>query len=112
MNNIMDSVTALRESLYVQLTDTLLRGVIDDVFTPEESKEISRFILSKLEKVKTKDEMLLFLHDLSTKWAKYNPFYVKLKYENQKKDDEAKMDEIKSKLNQFMSLSYGRSRSN
>jgi len=50
--------------------------------------------------------MLTFLHNLSTKWAQYNPFYVKLKYEGQKKDDEIKMQEIKSKLNQFIQLSH------
>lgn len=108
----MDSVSTLRDTLYVQLTDTLLRGVIDDVFTPDESREISDFILRKLDRIKTKDEMLSFLHDLSTKWAKYNPFYVKLKYENQKTADEAKMTEIKSKLNQFIKLSHAIPRSN
>lgn len=101
----MDSVSELREKLYVQLTETLLRGVIDDVFTSQESKEISHFILGKLDDVRTKDEMIEFLHDLSTKWAKYNPFYVALKFENQQKSDDVKMDEIKSKLNQFIKLS-------
>jgi hypothetical protein len=105
MNDIMDAVNALREQLYVQLTDTLLRGVIDNTFTPEQSREISTFILAKLDRIKSKDEMLTFLHNLSTKWAPYNPFYVKLKYEGQKKDDEIKMQEIKSKLSQFIQLS-------
>ncbi len=111
MNDIMDSVKALREQLYVQLTDTLLRGVIDDAFTPEQSREISRFILGKLDRAKTKDELLMFLHNLSTKWVQYNPFYVKLKYENRKSEDEEKMSEIKSKLNQFIQLSHGGTRS-
>ena len=81
----MDSVSELREKLYVQLTETLLRGVVDDVFTPQESKEISRFILGKLDGVRTKDEMIEFLHDLSTRWAKYNPFMLLLSLRINKK---------------------------
>ena len=100
----MDSVNQLRDKLYVQLTETLLKGVIDDVFTPQESREISRFIMGKLDDVETKEEMMQFLHDLATKWTKYNPFYVQMKYENEKDKDKEKMDEIKAKLNQFIKL--------
>lgn len=104
MKCIMDSIRDLREKLCVQLTETLLKGVIDDVFTPQESREISRFILGRLDGVETKDEMIEFLHDLSTKWAKYNPYYVTLKYENQQKNDKEKVEEIKSKLSQYIKL--------
>ena len=100
----MDSVNQLREKLYVQLVETLLRGVVDDVFTPQESREISRFIMNKLDDVETKEEMIQFLHDLATKWSKYNPFYIQLKYENEKVKEKEKMDEIKAKLNQFIKL--------
>ena len=100
------SIKSLRDTLYVQLTNTLLHGVIDDTFTPAQSREISGFILGRLDRVRTKDQMLEFLHNLSTRWAQYNPFYVKMKYEGQQKADEEKMQEIKSKLNQFIKLTH------
>lgn len=93
--------------LYDELAEALLRGVLNESITSELAHEIAQLILKKLDAIESKDELLVFLHDLSTKWSSYNPFYIKMKYEDEKKQDDAKIADVQAKLKQFMSQTYG-----
>lgn len=102
---------ALNDSLYVQLTDTLLRAVEDGSLSQTKSKEISNFILRKGEYIKTNEQLVLFLERLTEKWNQYNPFFVQAKYKTQKENEKIKIAEIQAKLGQFINKQYGGSHS-
>lgn len=93
--------------LYDELAEELLQGVVNESISSELAHEIAQLILNKLDAIQSKDELLLFLQDLSTKWSAYNPFFIKMKYEDEKKRDEKKIADVQEKLKQFMSQTYG-----
>jgi len=112
MNDIMDSVKVLDDSLYVKLTDTLLRAVESGSITKEKSKELSSYILLKGGYIRTSNQLTSFLKRLSEKWDQYNPFYVQAKYTSQKVEEQVKIEEIQAKLGQYIQKSYGTSTTN
>lgn len=93
--------------LYDELAEELLQGVVNESISSELAHEIAQLILKKLDGIQSKDELLTFLQDLSTKWSSYNPFYIKMKYEDEKKRDQEKIADVQEKLKQFMSQTYG-----
>lgn len=93
--------------LYDELAEELLQGVVNESISSELAHEIAQLILKKLDGIQSKDELLIFLQDLSTKWSSYNPFYIKMKYEDEKKRDQEKIADVQEKLKQFMSQTYG-----
>lgn len=97
-NSIEDLKKQVYDNLFDSITDALLHGNA----TIRDSKESAQFILGKLDEVKTKQELLQFLFDLSTKWTLYHPYYVKIKYSVAEEEDTKKIQELKSKLYQFI----------
>jgi len=112
VTNVSDASVVPRElmekknKLYDDLAEVMLQGIINESISSELSHEITITILKKLDSVKSRDELLEFLHNLATKWSAYNPFYVKLKYEDEQKKDDQKMKDIQSKLKLFMKNTY------
>jgi len=94
------------EDLKKQILDNLYDGIMDAMLngraTLKDGKESARFILGKFKTVRTKDELLQFLYDLSTKWSIYNPYYVKMKYSLTELEDTKKIQELKNKLYNFI----------
>lgn len=88
----------LWDSLMDQITDSMLHGSA----SLRDGKESAQFMLDRLDNVKTKDELMQFLFDLQTKWAVYNPVYVKVKYTIENEKDVQKIQELKSKLYTFI----------
>ncbi len=105
-----ETILSMRNKLYDELAETLLKGIVDGSVTDELSKNISTFILGNLDTVTSKDDMVHFLYNLSTKWAAYNPFYVKLKYQEHEEREQKKIQEIQDKLQKFMKHTYGSDR--
>lgn len=112
VTNVSDSsvvspeLVKMKNKLYDDLAEVTLQGIINESIPSDLAHEISLIVLEKLDAIKTRDELLEFLHNLATKWTSYNPFYVKLKYEDEQKKDDQKMKDIQSKLQQFMQNTY------
>lgn len=110
MNGNMDTVNSIKDKtveeikneLYDSLMDTILDAVIHGRTALKDGKQSAQFMLDKLDNAKTKDEILQFLFDLSTKWSLYSPIYIKMKYSVEEEKDTKKMQELKSKLYSFI----------
>lgn len=101
-----------KNQLYDDLAEVMLQGIINESISSELSHEIALNILQRLDNIKTRDELLEFLHNLATQWSAYNPFYIKMKYEDEQKKDDQKMKDIQSKLQQFVQNTYVRRTAN
>jgi len=96
------SIDALKKELYDSLVIAILDSILHGDNTMVDGKEIAQFLLDRLDPVTTKDQLLQFMLDLSTKWKLYNPYYVKLKYGFEEQNDDVKIQELKSKLYTFI----------
>lgn len=107
-NQVSDEqLVQMKNKLYDDLAETLLQGIVNQSISTELSQEIAQTILHRLDAVKSRDELLEFLHNLATQWSAYNPFYIKMKYEDEQKKDDQKLKDVQSKLQQFMDNTYG-----
>lgn len=110
MNDNMDtgnsikgkSVEDLKKEIYDALMDTILDAILNGRATMKDGKQSAQFMLDKLDVVQNKDGLLQFLFDISTKWALYNPYYIKMKYGFEVERDDKKIQELKSKLYSFI----------
>lgn len=107
-NQVTDGqLVQMKNKLYDDLAETLLQGIVNQSISTELSQQIAQTILHRLDAVKSRDELLEFLHNLATQWSAYNPFYIKMKYEDEQKKDDQKLKDVQSKLQQFMDNTYG-----
>ena len=97
-----NSIEDLRKQVYDSLFDSIIDAMLHGNASLRDGKESAQFILGKLETVKTKQELLQFLFDLSTKWSLYHPYYVKMKYSVVQEEETKKIKELKSKLYTFI----------
>ncbi|KKP59732.1 MAG: hypothetical protein UR54_C0024G0003 [Candidatus Roizmanbacteria bacterium GW2011_GWA2_34_18] len=96
------SVESLKKRILDSLYDGIMDAMINGRATLKDGKESAHFILGKFKTVKTKNELLQFLYDLSTKWSVYSPYYVKMKYSLTESEDTKKIQELKNKLYNFI----------
>ena len=105
-NNAVPVSVSPIEDLKKQLWDSLMDRIIDAMLhgnaTLKDGKESAQFMLDRLDPVKSKEDLLQFLFDIQTKWALYNPIYVKIKYSFEGEKDTKKIEELKSKLYTFI----------
>lgn len=74
-----------RERVYNLLADCLVKALQNpnpEVLSMEDSEQSAEFVLQHLEQVKTKDELYLFLKQLSERWFIYHPVYEELQKED------------------------------
>lgn len=96
------SIDELKKELYDSLVSAVLDSILHGDNTMADGKQIAQFLLDRLDPVTTKEQLLQFMLDLSTKWKLYNPYYVKLKYGFEEQNDDVKIQELKSKLYTFI----------
>lgn len=95
-------INQLKKELYDSLFDGIVDAMLHGSATITDGRESANFILARMNKINDKDQLLQFLFDLSTKWAVYNPYYVKIKYAYASEEDAKKVKELKSKLYTFI----------
>ncbi|OGK62740.1 hypothetical protein A2334_00800 [Candidatus Roizmanbacteria bacterium RIFOXYB2_FULL_38_10] len=93
---------AERTKIYDDLADLMIDAVERDDLPFKEMKQSCTYILETLDTIKTEEELLEFLRTLGEKWKTYAIELVR--YEGQKKEvqDQAKIQEIQSKLANFL----------
>ena len=96
------SVNELRTKVYEDLLQVMIRGLQDDKVNVEDSKLMAKFVVNNLDKVKTTQDVVSFLNELPKKWDLYRDVCVQLKYTEESKEDKKKLEDIQSKLHQFI----------
>lgn len=87
-----------KEKIYSRLRDALIVGLQNGTIVDEEGQKSAEFVLT-LDTVKTQEELLTFLQNLSTRWPAYETVYIELKTEEEKKKDQEKISTIETTLN-------------
>lgn len=72
----MDISDERRKEIEKKLVETIIQALENDILTADEMPTISSYILDNMPKVKTQDELLQFLRDLSAKWAFFSNLLV------------------------------------
>jgi|SRR5581483_11922018 len=91
----------VRKTIYDDLAEAMLNAVEKGDMTYEEGQTSAAFILEKLDRVTNSQELLLFLHDLASKWKPYEVELTKINSERQQQDDATKITDIEENLNQL-----------
>jgi len=92
----------LRKQIFHDLADQLIKGLETGQLSVEEGRPSSQFILDRLNKAKTQEELTLFFEELGKKWSIYNTVYLQNKAMTNQKEDQSKLNEIKNKINTFI----------
>lgn len=101
--NMAQSITEIeRKKIYDDLADLMIDAVEREDLPIKEMKKSCQYILETLDTVKTEDELLEFLHVLGEKWKLYAIELVRYEGKKRETQDQAKIQEIQSKLANFM----------
>ncbi len=92
----------LRKQIFHDLAEQLVNGIEIGQLSIDEGRLSSQFILDRLNKIKTQDELILFFEELGEKWPIYNTVYLHLRAAQNQKEDQLKLDKIKNKINKFI----------
>ncbi len=69
----------LRSRVYELLADAMIKGLEmknPEFFNAQDSEDSAELIATKLDILKTKSELLLFLKQLADQWEVYRPVYL------------------------------------
>ena len=83
-----------KKEVYNELADLGIDAEQKGLFFEEDFQASAAFILDNLEKVKTKKELLDFLHVLNKRWDVYQAAYLRVKKEEL-------MEQVHNELNQL-----------
>jgi len=87
-----------RQQINKEMGDILIAALDNNQITVAESEECADFVLQNFNEVTSKETLLIFLKDLSALWPAYKNYYLKQKGEEEAIDDQAKITEIQSDL--------------
>ena len=87
-----------KDEIYKKFTDALVFALENNLITVEESELSADFVLQNIDEVTSKESLLIFLDDLSCKWPAYKNLYLKEKGEETAVEDQTKIAEIQSNL--------------
>lgn len=87
-----------KNEIYKKFTDALVFALENNLITVEESELSADFVLQNIDEVTSKESLLIFLDDLSCKWPAYKNLYLKEKGEETAVEDQTKIAEIQSNL--------------
>jgi hypothetical protein len=62
-----------KKQVEIQVVDTIVAGLEQGKLTEADLKEISKYILPRVSKIKTHDQIIGFLAELSLKWPIFAP---------------------------------------
>ena len=93
----------MRKQIYEKLADDLIAGLEKGEMTTNDSEESSEFILSELEKATTKEDALLFLQALATRWPSYQNAYLWIRKEILQAQDQQQAQDVAEKIQKIAS---------
>jgi hypothetical protein len=72
----MEITAERRKELERKLVETIIQALENDILTADDVPTVSSYILDNMPGVKTQDQLLQFLRDLSAKWAIFSNLLV------------------------------------
>lgn len=93
----MDSFTEEhKKEVEWKLVDVIISSLKQEMLTEEELPVVSSYILDNIKHVKTHDELMVFLRDLSNRWPIFSPVLVLESGEvKEKVEDQVALDVLK-----------------
>jgi len=91
-----------KNNIYDELYAIVYNQLKDNVINFEDGKEIADLVLTNLEKILTKKQLIDFLETLVKKWSFFSSVLIKKKYELEQLMDEKQIAEITQRLNKFL----------
>lgn len=85
-----------KKELETTIVETLINSLNKDIINAEEVSTIAEYILDRIDKCKTQQELLAFLRELSAKWAIFTPVLVVESGELKEQKEEKVIDQIES----------------
>lgn len=100
MNNIDEEnlTNEFIHKIYHDLAEAMLSALEKGKMLAEESRYSSQYIIEKMEVIRKKSELVLFLEDLSSRWPAYYDVFVRTKNEI---GDTQKIQNVESQLDQL-----------
>ena len=87
-----------KNNVYNSLADALIKGLENNSLTVEESQLSSQYILSGLETISTKEQLISFLEDISTRWPAYKETFIMVKEQELNQKDTQQIKEVQKEL--------------
>mgnify|MGYP001042423741 CR=1 FL=1 len=102
--NIIDQNLTSNEknNIYDELYAIVYNQLKNNQINVDEGKEIADLVLTNLEKISTKKELIEFLKTLVKKWSFFSSVLIKKNYELEQLLEKKQIAEITQRLNKFL----------
>jgi hypothetical protein len=87
-----------KDQIYAEMAETIISALESAQITVEESEKSAAFVVEKFDQITSKEQLISFLEELSNAWTVYRDLYIKVKGNDTKIEDEAKISEIQTNL--------------
>lgn len=92
----MDLTEEHKREVEKKLVETIIDSLKKNLISVADKDAVSAFILAKMPSVKTHEELITFLRELSSKWAIFSPLLVTESGEVKDKNEEKAVDKVET----------------
>lgn len=92
----MDLSVEKKKEIETALVEIVTKALTEDVLTEEDAPKVASFILDKINNVKTQEELLTFLRELSAQWSIFTPLLVIESGEVKEKSEEKAIEHVEA----------------
>lgn len=92
----MDLTQAHKKEVERKLVETIIDSLGKNLISVNDKNTMSGFILERMPIVKTHEELITFLRELSSKWAIFSPLLVIESGEVKDKNEEKAVDKVET----------------
>lgn len=85
-----------KKEIETALVEVVTKALTEDTLTEEEAPTVASFILDRITAVRTQQELLAFLRELSAQWSIFTPLLVIESGEIKEKSEEVSVKQIEA----------------
>ncbi len=90
-----------RDAVYAKLADAMIRAMEAGAMDDTGSQQSSQFVLDRLETLSSREELMVFLEELSNRWPVYKEVYLSFKAEEVAIQDNTQLQQAQQQLGEI-----------